>query len=41
MENHIVVASEVIDIEIKALEFGKRRLSESFTTSLNLIQSCV
>jgi arabinose-5-phosphate isomerase len=41
MENHIVVASEVIDIEIKALEFGKRRLSESFTTSLKLIQSCV
>ena len=40
MNSHILAATEVIDIEIQALEFGKRHLNESFSRAVELIREC-
>ena len=41
VDNHLKVALRVIDIEIQALECGKRRLDESFSNAVELIRSCL
>lgn len=38
---HQIAASEVIDIEIQALESGKRQLDESFSRAVELIINCI
>jgi arabinose-5-phosphate isomerase len=40
MESHVIVATEVINTEIQALEFGKRHLNESFSRAVDLIREC-
>lgn len=40
MKNHQISAREVVDIEIQALEYGKRQLDDSFSRAVELIICC-
>ncbi len=41
MSSYINFAREVIEIEIRALAYGKEKLGESFTSSIELINQCL
>ena len=41
MSTYVNFAREVIEIEIKALAYGKDRLDESFTSAIDLIKQCL
>lgn len=41
MSSYINFAREVIEIEIKALAYGKDRLNESFSSAIDLIKQCL
>jgi len=41
MNQHIINATQVIDLEIAALNFGKKNIGSSFSTAVELIKECI